>query len=154
MLSTACHWIPPLRLTRHFVMPGDIPAPVAGAPFMGPSGTGKTMAAEVLANAVKVDLYWIDLAGVVSKWIGETEQNMERIFDAAETANAILFVDEADAIFRKRSELRDAHDRCANLEISYLLQKVEEYDGISILATNLWLDLDLSFSASLTSCRP
>jgi hypothetical protein len=113
--------------------------------FAGPSGTGKTMAAEVIANALGVDLYKIDLAGVVSKYIGETEKNLDRIFSAAENANAILFFDEADALFGKRSEVRDAHDRYANIEISYLLQKMEEYDGIAILATNLRQNLDEAF---------
>ena len=105
--------------------------------FAGPSGTGKTMAAEIIANELRLDLYRIDLAGVVSKYIGETEKNLDRVFRAAESANAILFFDEADALFGKRSEVRDSHDRYANIEISYLLQKMEEYDGIAILATNL-----------------
>jgi AAA+ superfamily predicted ATPase len=113
--------------------------------FAGPSGTGKTMAAEVLANDLELDLYRIDLAGVVSKYIGETEKNLERIFSAAESANAILFFDEADALFGKRSEVRDSHDRYANIEISYLLQKMEQYDGIAILATNLRQNLDEAF---------
>jgi SpoVK/Ycf46/Vps4 family AAA+-type ATPase len=103
------------------------------------------MAAEVIANALGVDLYKIDLAGVVSKYIGETEKNLDRIFSAAENANAILFFDEADALFGKRSEVHDAHDRYANIEISYLLQKMEEYDGIAILATNLRQNLDEAF---------
>jgi AAA+ superfamily predicted ATPase len=113
--------------------------------FAGPSGTGKTMAAEVLANDLELDLYRINLAGVVSKYIGETEKNLERIFSAAESANAILFFDEADALFGKRSEVRDSHDRYANIEISYLLQKMEQYDGIAILATNLRQNLDEAF---------
>ena len=113
--------------------------------FAGPSGTGKTMAAEMIANALGLDLYKIDLAGVVSKYIGETEKNLDRIFTAAENANAILFFDEADALFGKRSEVRDSHDRYANIEISYLLQKMEEYDGIAILATNLRQNLDEAF---------
>jgi len=113
--------------------------------FAGPSGTGKTMAAEVVANALGLDLFRVDLAAVVSKYIGETEKNLERIFTAAEQANTILFFDEADALFGKRSEVRDAHDRYANLEISYLLQRMERYDGIAILATNLRQNLDESF---------
>lgn len=113
--------------------------------FAGASGTGKTMAAEVLANALGLDLYKIDLSGVVSKYIGETEKNLDRIFSAAENANAILLFDEADALFGKRSEVRDSHDRYANIEISYLLQKMEEYDGITILSTNMRQNLDDAF---------
>lgn len=113
--------------------------------FAGPSGTGKTMAAGVVANELGLDLYRIDLSGVVSKYIGETEKNLDRIFIAAETSNAILFFDEADALFGKRSEVRDAHDRYANIEISYLLQKMEQYEGITILATNLRQNLDDAF---------
>jgi SpoVK/Ycf46/Vps4 family AAA+-type ATPase len=113
--------------------------------FAGASGTGKTMAAEVMAHELGLDLYRIDLASVVSKYIGETEKNLDRIFTAAETSNAILFFDEADALFGKRSEVRDSHDRYANLEISYLLQKMEQYDGITILATNLRQNLDEAF---------
>jgi SpoVK/Ycf46/Vps4 family AAA+-type ATPase len=113
--------------------------------FAGPSGTGKTMAAEIIARELGLDLYKIDLSSVVSKYIGETEKNLDRIFAAAENANAILFFDEADALFGKRSEVRDSHDRYANIEISYLLQKMEEYEGIAILATNLRQNLDESF---------
>lgn len=113
--------------------------------FSGPSGTGKTMAAEIIANELGLDLNKIDLSGVVSKYIGETEKNLDRIFTAAESANAILFFDEADALFGKRSEVRDAHDRYANIEISYLLQKMEQYEGITILATNLRQNLDDAF---------
>ncbi len=113
--------------------------------FSGPSGTGKTMAAEIVANELGLDLYKIDLSCVVSKWIGETEKNLERIFSAAENTNAILFFDEADALFGKRSEVRDSHDRYANLEISYLLQKMEEYEGVSLLATNMRAHLDEAF---------
>ncbi len=118
--------------------------------FAGPSGTGKTMAAEIIANELELDLYRIDLSGVVSKYIGETEKNLDRIFTAAENANAILFFDEADALFGKRSEVRDSHDRYANIEISYLLQKMEEYDGVAILATNLRQNLDDAFIRRLT----
>ena len=113
--------------------------------FHGHSGTGKTMAAEVIARELKLDLYKIDLAGVVSKYIGETEKNLDRVFHAAHHANAILLFDEADAILGKRSEVRDAHDRYANLEVSYLLQKMEEHEGISILSTNLRQNLDDAF---------
>jgi AAA+ superfamily predicted ATPase len=113
--------------------------------FTGPSGTGKTMAAEIMANELGLDLYKIDLSAVVSKYIGETEKNLDRIFAAAENANAILFFDEADALFGKRSEVRDSHDRYANIEISYLLQKMEEHEGLAILATNLRQNLDESF---------
>jgi AAA+ superfamily predicted ATPase len=117
--------------------------------FSGPPGTGKTMAAEVLARELGLDLYKIDLSGVVSKYIGETEKNLERIFNEAENSNAILFFDEADAIFGKRSEVKDAHDRYANIEISYLLQRMEVYSGITILATNLRANLDEAFTRRL-----
>ncbi len=117
--------------------------------FAGPSGTGKTMAAEIIANALQLDLYRIDLSGVVSKYIGETEKNLDRIFRAAEDANAILLFDEADALFGKRSEVHDSHDRYANIEISYLLQKMEQYDGIALLATNLKGNLDEAFTRRL-----
>jgi SpoVK/Ycf46/Vps4 family AAA+-type ATPase len=113
--------------------------------FSGSSGTGKTMAAEVMANELKLDLYKIDLSNVVSKYIGETEKNLSRIFYEAETSNAILFFDEADALFGKRSEVRDSHDRYANIEINYLLQKMEEQDGIVILATNMSKNIDNAF---------
>ncbi len=113
--------------------------------FAGPSGTGKTMAADVMAGELGLDLYKIDLSGVVSKYIGETEKNLARIFEEAETSNAILFFDEADALFGKRSEVHDSHDRYANIEISYLLQRMEEYDGMAILATNLNKNLDEAF---------
>jgi hypothetical protein len=113
--------------------------------FAGPSGCGKTMAAEIIANELQLDLYKIDLAGVVSKYIGETEKNLDRIFKAAESANAILFFDEADALFGKRSEVRDSHDRYANIEVCYLLQKMEEYEGVAILASNMRHHMDESF---------
>ena len=113
--------------------------------FAGPSGTGKTMAAEIMAQELGLDLYKIDLSTVVSKYIGETEKNLARIFEEAETSNAILFFDEADALFGKRSEVRDSHDRYANIEISYLLQKMEEYEGVVILATNLRKNMDDAF---------
>jgi SpoVK/Ycf46/Vps4 family AAA+-type ATPase len=111
----------------------------------GNSGTGKTMAADVMANALGLDLYRIDLSAVVSKYIGETEKNLDAIFREAERSNAILFFDEADALFGKRSEVKDAHDRYANIETAYLLQRMEEYSGIVILATNLKMNLDEAF---------
>jgi SpoVK/Ycf46/Vps4 family AAA+-type ATPase len=113
--------------------------------FAGGSGTGKTLAAEVIANELELDLYRIDLAGVVSKYIGETEQNLRRVFDAAEEGGALLMFDEADALFGKRSEVRDSHDRYANIEISYLLARMEEYRGVAILASNLRHALDDAF---------
>ncbi len=113
--------------------------------FAGASGTGKTMAAEVLAKALRLDLYRIDLAGVVSKYIGETEKNLRRVFDAAEDSGAILFFDEADALFGKRSEVKDSHDRYANIEVSYLLQRMEAYRGLAILTTNLKSAVDPAF---------
>ena len=117
--------------------------------FAGPPGTGKTMAAEVIARELGLDLYKIDLSSVVSKYIGETEKNLERIFDEAAASNAILFFDEADALFGKRSEVRDSHDRYANIEICYLLQRMEAYDGVTILATNLRANLDEAFTRRL-----
>ena len=113
--------------------------------FAGESGTGKTMAAEVIANALRLYLYRIDLSAVVSKYIGETEKNLRRLFDAAEDGGAILFFDEADALFGKRSEVKDSHDRYANIEINYLLQRIESYRGLSILATNMKSALDTAF---------
>ena len=113
--------------------------------FCGPSGTGKTMAAEVLASHLRLDLYRIDLAGVVSKYIGETEKNLKRIFDAAERSGAVLFFDEADALFGKRTEVKDSHDRYANIEVSYLLQRMEDYSGLAVLATNKKSALDQAF---------
>ncbi|MGD1908061.1 MAG: ATP-binding protein [Leptolyngbyaceae cyanobacterium] len=113
--------------------------------FAGASGTGKTMAAEVLAQEFKLDLYRIDLSAVMSKYIGETEKNLRKIFDAAETGGAILLFDEADALFGKRSEVKDSHDRHANIEVSYLLQRMESYQGLAILTTNLKDSLDQAF---------
>jgi ATPase family associated with various cellular activities (AAA) len=113
--------------------------------FAGESGTGKTMAAEVMANELKLSLYRIDLSGVISKFIGETEKNLRRLFDAAEDGGAILFFDEADALFGKRSEVKDSHDRYANIEINYLLQRMEAYRGLAILATNMKSALDSAF---------
>jgi SpoVK/Ycf46/Vps4 family AAA+-type ATPase len=113
--------------------------------FAGDSGTGKTMAAEVIATHLRLDLYRIDLSAVVSKYIGETEKNLRRLFDAAENGGAILFFDEADALFGKRSEVKDSHDRYANIEINYLLQRMESYRGLAILATNMKSALDQAF---------
>lgn len=113
--------------------------------FAGPSGTGKTMAAEIIATDLGLELYKVDLSTLVSKYIGETEKNLDRVFTAAREANAILFFDEADSIFGKRSEVKDAHDRYANIEVGYLLQKMEEYDGVVILATNLRKNMDDAF---------
>ena len=114
--------------------------------FAGESGTGKTLSAEVIANELGLDLYVIDLSTVVDKYIGETEKNLERIFDQAEDVNGVLFFDEADALFGKRSEVSDARDRYANVEIAYLLQRMERFDGITVLATNLRANLDEAFT--------
>jgi hypothetical protein len=113
--------------------------------FAGESGTGKTMAAEVLANALGLMLYRIDLSAVVSKYIGETEKNLRKLFDAAEGGGAILFFDEADALFGKRSEVKDSHDRYANIEINYLLQRMETFGGLAVLATNAKSAMDTAF---------
>jgi hypothetical protein len=113
--------------------------------FAGPSGTGKTYAAEVLAAELRLDLHRVDLSQVVSKYIGETEKNLRRIFDAAEAGGAVLLFDEADALFGKRSEVKDSHDRYANIEVSYLLQRMETYRGLAILTTNLKSALDSAF---------
>jgi SpoVK/Ycf46/Vps4 family AAA+-type ATPase len=113
--------------------------------FAGESGTGKTMAAEVIANELHLSLYRIDLSQVVSKYIGETEKNLQRVFDLMEGGGSILFFDEADALFGKRSEVRDSHDRYANIEINYLLQRMESYTGLAILATNMKSALDKAF---------
>ncbi|MBN3947596.1 MAG: ATP-binding protein [Nostoc sp. NMS7] len=117
--------------------------------FAGESGTGKTMAAEVIANDLQLNLYRIDLSAVVNKYIGETEKNLRRLFDAAEDGGAILFFDEADALFGKRSEVKDSHDRHANIEVNYLLQRLEGYRGLAILATNLKSSLDHAFMRRL-----
>jgi len=113
--------------------------------FSGPSGTGKTLAAEVMAGALGLDLYRLDLSSVVSKFIGETEKNLDEVFTAAGAGNLVLFFDEADSLFGKRSEVKDAHDRYANLEVSYLLQRLERYDGVVILATNFEKNIDDAF---------
>jgi SpoVK/Ycf46/Vps4 family AAA+-type ATPase len=123
------------------------PLPSTGivALFAGPSGTGKTLAAEVVAGELGLDLYKVDLSAVVSKYIGETEKNLERIFGAAAAGDLVLFFDEADALFGKRSEVSDAHDRYANIEVAYLLQRLETYDGLVVLATNLQRNIDQAF---------
>ncbi len=123
------------------------PLPSTGtvALFAGPSGTGKTLAAEVVAGDLGLDLYKVDLSAVVSKYIGETEKNLERIFGAAAAGDLVLFFDEADALFGKRSEVSDAHDRYANIEVAYLLQRLETYDGLVVLATNLQRNIDPAF---------
>jgi SpoVK/Ycf46/Vps4 family AAA+-type ATPase len=114
--------------------------------FAGPSGVGKTLSAEVLASELGVDLYTIDLSQVVDKYIGETEKNLERIFTEAEGVNGVLFFDEADALFGKRSDVQSAHDRHANVEVAYLLQRMERFDGVAVLATNLRGNLDEAFT--------
>jgi hypothetical protein len=125
-----------------------IPAvPSAGvvAMFSGPSGTGKTTAAEIVANALELDLFVVDISSVVSKYIGETEKNLERIFDAAAAGNHVILFDEADALFGKRTEISDARDRYANVEVSYLLQRLETFDGLLVLTTNLQRNIDQAF---------
>jgi SpoVK/Ycf46/Vps4 family AAA+-type ATPase len=117
--------------------------------FTGESGTGKTMAAEVLARELELDLYRIDLSAVVSKYIGETEKNVKQVFDAAEEGGVLLLFDEADALFGKRSDVRDSHDRYANIEVSYLLQRMEAYEGLAILTTNLKSAMDRAFQRRL-----
>lgn len=117
--------------------------------FAGESGTGKTMAAEVIANELMLNLYRIDLSSIVNKYIGETEKNLRKLFDAAEDSGAILFFDEADALFGKRSEVKDSHDRYANIEINYLLQRMESYRGLAILTTNMKSALDKAFMRRL-----
>jgi SpoVK/Ycf46/Vps4 family AAA+-type ATPase len=113
--------------------------------FSGQSGTGKTMSAEVLGNTLNLDVYRIDLSSIVSKYIGETEKNLHRVFDVAEVGGAILLFDEADALFGKRSDVKDSHDRYANMQVSYLLQKIESYRGLAILTTNLKTSIDPAF---------
>jgi SpoVK/Ycf46/Vps4 family AAA+-type ATPase len=117
--------------------------------FAGASGTGKTMAAEVLAAEMGLDLYVVDLAGVIDKYVGETEKNLDRIFAQAESVNGVLLFDEADALFGKRSDVSDAHDRYANVEVAYLLQRMELFAGMALLATNLRSNLDEAFSRRL-----
>jgi SpoVK/Ycf46/Vps4 family AAA+-type ATPase len=122
--------------------------------FSGESGTGKTMAAEVLAGELELDLYRIDLASMVSKYIGETEKNLREVFDAAEETGAILLFDEADALFGSRSEVKNSHDRYANVEVSYLLQRMEAYCGLAILTTNLKSAIDSAFQRRLRFIVP
>ncbi len=117
--------------------------------FAGDSGTGKTMSAEVVAGAIGLELYTINLATVVDKYVGETEKNLERIFSEVDGVNGVLLFDEADALFGKRSEVRDAHDRYANIEVAYLLQRIESFDGLAILATNLRANVDEAFTRRL-----
>ena len=113
--------------------------------FAGPSGTGKTLAAEVIAGALRLDLYRVDLSRTVSKYIGETEKHLSQIFDTAEAGGGVLLFDEADALFGKRSEVKDSHDRHANVEVGYLLQRIEAFRGLAILTTNLKDALDPAF---------
>ena len=126
---------------------GLAPQPSTGvvALFAGPSGTGKTLAAEVIAADLGVEVYKVDLANMVSKYIGETEKNLSAVFDAAEASSVALFFDEADALLGRRSEVSDAHDRYANIEVAYLLQRLERYDGLAIMATNLLRNIDPAF---------
>jgi hypothetical protein len=146
-LLTLEHW----ARCRHTVLEkwgfGHKTAASAGlvALFNGPSGTGKTLAAGILGRQLGLDVYRIDLSAIVSKYIGETEKNLEKIFEMAQAANAVLFFDEADALFGKRSQVKDAHDRYANVEVSYLLQRVESFPGLAILASNLKQNLDSAF---------
>jgi SpoVK/Ycf46/Vps4 family AAA+-type ATPase len=113
--------------------------------FAGPSGTGKTMAAQVLARSLDLELYRVDLAGVVNKYIGETEKRLKQVFDRCERTNVLVLFDEADALFGRRMQVKDAHDRFANIEIDYLLQRMERFDGTVILASNRKTDLDSAF---------
>ena len=114
--------------------------------FTGAPGTGKTLSAQVIAGELGLELYRVDLSTIVSKYIGETEKNLERIFDEASSSNVILFFDEADSLFGKRSDVGDSHDRYANIEVGYLLQRIETYDGIVLMATNLGANLDEAFT--------
>jgi len=117
--------------------------------FSGESGTGKTLAAEVLAHELSLDLYRIDLSSIVSKYIGETEKQLKQLFDAAEEGGVLLLFDEADALFGKRSDVNDSHDRYANIEVSYLLQRMEAFQGLAILTTNLRSTMDKAFQRRL-----
>ncbi|MBR1660464.1 MAG: ATP-binding protein [Oscillospiraceae bacterium] len=118
--------------------------------FAGAPGTGKTMCAQVIANQLDMELYKINLSQIVSKYIGETEKNLRAVFTEAKNASCILFFDECDALFGKRSEVKDSHDRNANVEVAYLLQQIEEYDGVCILATNLIGNIDAAFMRRIT----
>jgi len=117
----------------------------AVALFSGPSGTGKTLSAEVIARELGLPLYRVDLSAVVSKYVGETEKNLSRVFDLAAESGAILLFDEADALFGKRAAVKDSHDRYANLEVNYLLQRLEAFTGLAILAANLQQNIDAAF---------
>ena len=118
---------------------------VAGAP-----GTGKTMCAQVIARELNMEIYKINISQIVSKYIGETEKNLQAVFTEARNSNCILFFDECDAIFGKRSDVKDAHDRNANVEVAYLLQQIEDYDGVCVLATNLVQNIDAAFVRRIT----
>jgi SpoVK/Ycf46/Vps4 family AAA+-type ATPase len=134
------------RMLEDYGLPDRIKRGVGiSALFTGISGTGKTMAAQVIANDLKLDLYRVDLSRVVSKYIGETEKNLARLFDAAEESNTILLFDEADSLFGKRTDVKDAHDRYANVSIAYLLERLESYEGLVILSTNSKNSLDKAF---------
>jgi len=134
------------RMLEGYGLPDRIKRGVGiSALFTGISGAGKTMAAQVIANDLKLELYRIDLSRVVSKYIGETEKNLARLFDAAEESNAILLFDEADSLFGKRTDVKDAHDRYANVSIAYLLERLESYEGLVILSTNSKNSLDKAF---------
>ena len=144
------------RYRNRSVVHEDWGVPLTGAPgltvlFSGQSGTGKTLSAEIIAGELGLDLYKVDLSSVVSKWVGETEKNLEQIFTVAESAQQVLLFDEADAIFGKRSDVSDARDRYANLEVSYLLQRLESYDGLVVLTTNLRNNIDDAFTRRLTA---
>ena len=127
----------PICALRQQIIEGKAARLGAYALFTGPRGTGKTIAAEVLAESLGRDVYRIDLSMVISKYIGETEKNLDKIFNSAEKSGVILFFDEADALFGKRTETKDSHDRYANAETDYLLKRIETFDGVAILATNL-----------------
>jgi hypothetical protein len=128
----------------------SLPSTGVVALLSGPSGTGKTLAAEIIAGELGLDLYKVDLASLVSKWVGETEKNLSAVFAAAEASNVALFFDEADALFGKRSEVSDAHDRYANIEVAYLLQRLERYEGLVVMATNLATNIDPAFLRRVT----
>jgi hypothetical protein len=128
----------------------SVPSTGVVALFSGPTGTGKTLAAEIIAGELGLDLYKVDLAALVSKWVGETEKNLSAVFAAAEASNVALFFDEADALFGKRSEVSDAHDRYANIEVAYLLQRLERYEGLVVMATNLATNIDPAFLRRVT----
>ena len=117
--------------------------------FSGPSGTGKTLSAEVLARELNLDLYRVDLSSTVSKYIGETEKNLKKIFDAADQGGCVLLFDEADSVFGKRGEVRDSNDRYANTQVNYLLQRLETFNGLALLTTNLESSMDVAFMRRL-----